>query len=53
MPKQLLGLVGDWTAFFKASPLYGVDEIESHERTGRPLGDIRFIEKAGKLLGRV
>ncbi|HEC14865.1 MAG TPA: transposase [Rhodospirillales bacterium] len=49
----LLDIAGDWAAFMAR----GLDESERgalrrHERTGRPLGDERFIERLETTLGR-
>ncbi|MDJ0805249.1 MAG: transposase [Gammaproteobacteria bacterium] len=51
-PEKLLALTGDWKAYLSAAMAYEVDEFERHERTGRPLGDEKFVEKAGRLLNR-
>ena len=50
--KKLLKLVGDWKSYLLEAQGYGVEEFESCERTGRPLGNERFIERAEKLLKR-
>ncbi len=50
--KKLLKLVGDWKSYLLEAQGYGVEEFESRERTGRPLGNERFIERAEKLLKR-
>ena len=50
--EKLLALTGDWKAYLKAAMAYRDDEFERHERTGRPLGDEKFVEKAGRLLNR-
>lgn len=52
--RQLLDLVPDWKSFLKS----GIEEQEiarlrQHERTGRPLGDDRFIKKIEKVVDRV
>ena len=49
----LLDMVGDWAGFLAG----GLDEAERdilrrHERSGRPLGDKRLIERLEKQLGR-
>ncbi len=51
-PEKLLALAGDWRAYLKAARAYSDNEFEQHERTGRPLGDERFIANAGRLLNR-
>jgi len=51
---NLLGaLIGDWEAFIETD----IDQNEAkmlrlHERTGRPLGDVAFIENLETILGR-
>ncbi len=49
---KLLSLAGDWKAYLKDAQAYPGNEFEQHERTGRPLGDEGFIEKAERLLHR-
>ncbi|MCF6283250.1 MAG: hypothetical protein L3J28_13795, partial [Candidatus Polarisedimenticolaceae bacterium] len=49
---KLLNLVGDWKEYLMQAQGYSGEEFERHERTGRPLGNESFIEKAEKLLGR-
>jgi putative transposase len=51
-PEKLLSLAGDWKTYLKEAQGTPVDEFEHHERTGRPLGGDRFIEKAEHLLQR-
>lgn len=51
-PEKLLALTGNWKAYIKAAMVYQDDEFERHERTGRPLGDEKFVVKAGRLLNR-
>jgi putative transposase len=50
--KRLLERVRDWKRYLTKAQGYGIEELESHERTGRPLGGDRFIELAEKLLSR-
>ncbi len=50
--KRLLELVGDRKNYLTKTQGYGIEEFERHERTGRPIGDDRFIELAEKLLSR-
>ena len=51
-PKKLLDICGDWDAYLKQA-IEGPDaEFMRHSRTGRPLGDDSFIEKAERLLNR-
>jgi len=50
----LLEMVNDWKGFL----LSGIndkemEELRKHERTGRPLGDKKFIDKIERTLGRV
>jgi putative transposase len=50
--EPLLMRVDDWKAFITASH-GGDDELFlRHERSGRPLGDERFVEQVSKLIGR-
>jgi putative transposase len=51
-PEKLLSLTGDWKTYLRKSRAHQNNEFEQHERTGRPLGDDRFIEKAERLLKR-
>lgn len=51
-PEKLLSLTGDWKDYLKQADRQHPDEFERHEKTGRPLGEERFIEKAERLLGR-
>lgn len=51
-PEALLSLTGDWKTYLHEAQAYPDNEFELHERTGRPLGDERFIEKAERLLKR-
>jgi len=50
--EKLLSLTGDWKAYLREAQGYPGNEFGQHERTGRPLGDERFIEKAERLLQR-
>lgn len=52
---KLISLVGDWRAYLNEVRGLRYDqgnEFEQHERTGRPLGEDSFIEKAERLLKR-
>jgi putative transposase len=50
----LLQRVRDWSAFLGAGALpEAVDQLRSHERTGRPLGSDQFVEQLEQLLKRV
>ncbi|MEN8177733.1 MAG: transposase [Pseudomonadota bacterium] len=51
-PDKLLSLTDNWRAYLKEAQIHNNTEFELHERTGRPLGEERFIEKAERLLGR-
>ena len=51
-PERLLKLAGDWKTYLKEAQAFKDEEFERHERTGRPLGAERFIEKAERLLNR-
>jgi putative transposase len=50
----LLAMIGDWNAFLNSAV---ADEelrvLRRHGRTGRPLGDEKFVEGLEKMLGRV
>ena len=50
--EKLLSLAGDWEAYLTDAQAYPGNEFKHHERTGRPLGDDGFIEKAERLLHR-
>ena len=50
--EKLLSLTGDWKDYLLEAQGNQIEEIERHERTGRPLGGERFIEKAEYLLQR-
>ncbi len=51
-PKGLHALTGDWKDYLRQEGKHRHIEFERHERTGRPLGKDKFIEKAERLLGR-
>jgi len=51
-PEKLLSLTGDWKAYLKLAQGNQSCDFEQHERTGRPLGGERFMEKAERLLQR-
>jgi len=51
-PEKLLSLTGDWKNYLKESKGLQIDEFEQHERTGRPLGTEKFLEKAERILQR-
>ena len=50
--EPLLELVGDWKNYLIEAQSHRVEELASHERTGRPLGNDHFIDMAENLLGR-
>jgi len=50
--EPLLKIVGDWKAFLQRMKNQQIEEIEKHERTGRPLGDELFMNKISKIVGR-
>jgi putative transposase len=51
--KHMLKLVGgEWKTYLKQAMQLTNNEFEVHEKTGRPLGTERFIEKAETLLNR-
>lgn len=49
---KLLSLAGNWQDYLNRAKGSMVEEFERHERTGRPLGDEKFIEKAEQMLHR-
>jgi len=51
-PDKLLSLTGDWKIYLNEAQITSDSEFESHVRTGRPLGENGFIEKAEQLLNR-
>ena len=51
-PERLLKLAGSWKTYLKETQAFKSGEFEQHERTGRPLGTDRFIEKYERLLNR-
>ncbi len=49
----MLDMVNDWRAFLdSAMPEEQLRELQAHARTGRPLGDARFVGRLEKLVGR-
>jgi len=51
--RPLLDLVDDWREFLRGGLSAAEHEvIRAHERTGRPLGDKRFVARLEKRLGR-
>ena len=52
--KPLVAVAGDWREFLAMAGGEGeAEELRRHERTGRPLGDERFLRRVEKLVGRV
>ena len=51
-PGKLLTLAGDWKTYLRDAKGEEIKEFEKHERTGRPLGEDSFIDKAERLLQR-
>ena len=51
-PDKLLTLAGDWKTYLNEAQVNTDDEFRKHEKTGRPLGKEKFIEKAERLLQR-
>lgn len=49
---KLLNLIGDWKGYLAEAMANSGEEFKRHGRTGRPLGNETFIEKAEILLGR-
>lgn len=51
--KPMLELIEDWTDFLSVAPTKEESNlIREHERTGRPLGSIGFVEEIENRLGR-
>jgi putative transposase len=52
--RPLLEMAGDWQSFLKEQVTQGeLARFRGHERTGRPLGDERFVKRLEKMLKRV
>ncbi len=52
--EPLLSLVGDWGTFLAGGlPEEECEKIRRHERTGRPLGNVKFTEKLECGTGRI
>ena len=50
----LLAMAGDWRGLLRrALPEEELEALRKHDRTGRPLGDARFLGRLEKRLGRV
>ncbi len=51
--KLLQSLIDDWRKFLDTeSDSRDIAFLQMHERTGRPLGDVNFIDRLGQLLNR-
>ena len=50
--QKLLAICGDWKDYLKRAMNEPEDEFIRHSNTGRPLGDLGFIEKAENMLSR-
>jgi len=48
----LLDLIPDWSNFLATSTEEELNLLHRHERTGRPLGDLGFVETLEQILGR-
>ena len=48
----LLDLIPDWSSFLATSTEEELNLLHRHERTGRPLGDLGFVETLEQILGR-
>ena len=50
----LLAIIDDWGAFLdSAIPEKQLDQIRDHGRTGRPLGDMTFLQRLEEIIGRI
>jgi putative transposase len=49
----LLEMVGDWKVFLGAATDEEMEKIRRHERSGRPLGSERFVERLESALERL
>ena len=50
--EDLQGLIGDWKSYLLSARGADNADFQKHARTGRPLGDERFLEMAEKPLRR-
>jgi len=48
----LLHLIPNWSSFLATSTEEELNLLHRHERTGRPLGDLGFVETLEQILGR-
>jgi len=51
-PEKLIELAGDWKSYLTEAQADHTGDFDKHQRTGRPLGNESFIEKAEQLLLR-
>ena len=50
----LLAMIADWHAFLNSAiPEEELSDLRRHGRTGRPLGNERFLERLEEMVGRV
>jgi len=52
LPDRLLSLTGDWRSYLQHAQPGSNESLAQHERTGRPLGSDRFVEKMECILER-
>jgi len=50
--KPMLERVENWSGLLTNGDQARIDDLRMHERTGRPLGDVSFVEKMSRLAGR-
>ena len=51
--EPLLSMVGNWSNFLSVSSEDEMTTFRKHERSGRPLGEVAFVEQIETLLTRV
>ncbi len=51
-PQKLIDICGDWKDYLQRAVADTEDDFVKHSRTGRPLGDDSFLERAERLLNR-
>lgn len=51
--EPLLNMVGDWRSFLSPLSEQETELLQKHERTGRPAGQVSFVEHFEQLSGRV
>jgi len=49
---KVQAIFGDWKNYLLNAQGLPMEEIEAHNRIGRPLGNNRFLKEAGKITGR-